>query len=202
VQPTDVVGVVLAAGIGRRFGGFKALVPVGGVRMVDLAVAALAQAGVRDRLVVAHPDWPPAAYDGVDATVTINPDWAEGMGASLRVALGHPLLAGRRGIVLLLADQPGIGAGCVRRVLDAAGGVDPDDTRSALVQAAYAGRRGHPVLLGAAHWIGVREVARGDAGARAYLAAHQDALTVVDCTDVGDDTDVDRPGDLGVPGPG
>lgn len=190
MHPHQVVGVVLAAGVGRRFGGFKALVPINGVRMVDRAVGVLAAAGVSDRIVVAHPGWPSGAVDSVEATVSVNHGWAEGMGSSLRIALAHPLLPGHQGVVVLLADQPCISPGCVRAVLEAA------DDATAAVQAAYQGRRGHPVLLGAAHWAGVSAVARGDAGARRYLETRSAQLRVVDCTGLGDDVDVDEPADL------
>ena len=41
------VGVVLAAGAGRRFGSAKALVVLDGVRLVDRAVATLREAAAR-----------------------------------------------------------------------------------------------------------------------------------------------------------
>lgn len=191
MRPTDVAGVVLAAGEGRRFGGFKALACYQGTRMVDLAVVALAQAGVTERLVVTHPGWPTSSYDEVDATVAVNPDWAQGMGSSLRLALGHPLAQGRSGAVLLLADQPLVGSACVSRVLVAASGTD------ALVQATYSGRRGHPVLIGAEHWAGVVAGAAGDVGARPYLAGHAAQVVLVDCADIGHDADVDTVEELG-----
>ena len=57
--------------------------------------------------------------------------------------------------------------------------------------AVYAGRRGHPVLVGRRHWAGVASGATGDAGARAYLEQHADELVLVEVGDVagGDDLD-------------
>ncbi|NEC96626.1 nucleotidyltransferase family protein, partial [Streptomyces albidoflavus] len=65
-----------------------------------------------------------------------------------------------------------------------------------LAAAAYAGRRGHPVLFGSAHWADVAAGAEGDRGARDYLRARADALTLVECGDVAEPYDIDMPEDL------
>jgi nicotine blue oxidoreductase len=57
----------------------------------------------------------------------------------------------------------------------------------------YGDRRGHPVLLGRDHWDGVAASATGDRGARDYLRAHDDQVTIVPVGDVADDTDLDVP---------
>ncbi|MET9415377.1 nucleotidyltransferase family protein, partial [Streptomyces klenkii] len=67
-----------------------------------------------------------------------------------------------------------------------------------LAAASYGGERGHPVLLAREHWAGVARAADGDRGARAYLRAHADAVTLVECADVADPRDVDVPDDLGL----
>ncbi|MYS09895.1 NTP transferase domain-containing protein, partial [Streptomyces sp. SID6041] len=122
-----------------------------------------------------------------------NPEWGEGMGSSLRAGLAS-LAADPRGVdaaLVLLVDQPGIGAVAVARVRAAYGG------RESLAAASYDGQRGHPVLFGAAHWAGIAELAVGDRGARDYLAAHRDAITPVDCSDVAEPYDIDTEEDLG-----
>jgi CTP:molybdopterin cytidylyltransferase MocA len=65
------------------------------------------------------------------------------------------------------------------------------DGGASLVQAAYQGTPGHPVLLGRLHWDGVLATAHGDRGARDYLAAHQPEL--VECGDLATGHDVDEP---------
>lgn len=117
-----------------------------------------------------------------DATAVVAPGWAEGMGASLRVGLDA--LDGDVALVHLV-DLPGVTAAAVARLVEAADGPDT------LVRAAYDGRPGHPVLIGRAHWAGVREQATGDAGARGYLAAHPAHL--VECGDLATPDDADTP---------
>ena len=73
---------------------------------------------------------------------------------------------------------------------DPAALADPVDTAT-LRRAAYDGTPGHPVLIGRDHWAAVATAARGDRGARDYLAAHATAL--VECGDLATGVDVDSP---------
>ncbi|NLU65965.1 nucleotidyltransferase family protein [Streptomyces sp. HNM0574] len=188
-----VAGLLLAAGGGRRLGGRpKALLPHHGRPLAEHAAAALREGGCDPLYVVLG-----AAADAVRARVRIpgavlldNPGWAEGMGSSLRVGL-RALPPGTEAVLISLVDQPGIGAETVARVR-AAAAAGPDS----LVAAAYSGRRGHPVLFGAAHWRGIAESATGDRGARDYLRAHAPELTLVECADLADPHDIDTPEDL------
>lgn len=108
-------------------------------------------------------------------------DWVDGMGASLRTGLAG--LTGESALVSLV-DLPDVSADVVSRVLAAATGP------AALARATYDGTPGHPVLLGRDHWAGVASAARGDRGARDYLATHE--VTRVECGDLATGRDVDR----------
>lgn len=170
----------------------KALVELDGDVLVRRALRVLADGGCAPLTVVlgaAAADVRAALPPGVDAVVAA--DWAEGMGASLRAGLAA--LAARDPVpdaaLVHLVDLPGVTAAAVARLSAAA--TAPD----ALARAAYGGRPAHPVVLGRAHWEGVRAAAVGDAGARGYLAGHP-ALTLVECGDVADPGDVDTPEQL------
>jgi nicotine blue oxidoreductase len=58
------------------------------------------------------------------------------------------------------------------------------------------GRPRNPVMLGREHWAEVIALAVGDAGARQFLRAHPDLVTVVECGDTGRPDDIDTPADL------
>ena len=169
-------------------GGPKALVEVAGEPLVRRALRALTGGGATPVVVVlgaraaeVRRVLPP----GVDAVEA--PDWADGMGASLRAGL--VALEGRaEAAVVHLVDLPGVPAAAVARLAAVAG---PD----VLARAAYGGRPGHPVLLGCAHWAGVRAAAVGDAGARDYLAGRADVV-LVECGDLAVPDDVDTPEQL------
>jgi CTP:molybdopterin cytidylyltransferase MocA len=194
LTPSATTGLLLAAGAGRRYGMPKALVDTGEGPWVLRSAGALLDGGCRDVLVVTG-----AAADDVEGLVARAGDdrvatircgtWDEGMGESLRSGLTALATRGRtvpRRALVHLVDLPDVGAAVVARVLSCApGGAD------VLARAAYEGRPGHPVLVGAHHWQAVLRQARGDAGARAYLRRATPYL--VECGDLAHGTDVDVP---------
>jgi CTP:molybdopterin cytidylyltransferase MocA len=188
-----VAGLLLAAGGGRRLGGHpKALLPYRGRPLVESAARALRAGGCGPVHVVLGAEAARVAREALlpgCATVE-NPGWAAGMGSSLRAGLAALAGSGADAVVVTLVDQPGVGAAAVARVRAAC------RSRNTLAAAAYQGRRGHPVLLGAGHWEGVARDAVGDRGARGYLRAHQEALLLVECGGVADPYDIDTPDDL------
>ncbi|WPW32242.1 nucleotidyltransferase family protein [Streptomyces atratus] len=192
-QTPMVAGLLLAAGGGRRLGGQpKALLEHRGRPLVEHAVRVLREGGC-DRVHVvlgAAAEEVRARADLAGCTVTVNPEWTEGMGSSLRAGLGTLSGTGADAALVLLVDQPGIGADAVARVRSAY------RSRTSLVAASYDGERGHPVLFGADRWVDVAAGAVGDRGARAYLRAHRDAITLVECSDVAQAYDIDTVEDL------
>ncbi|MFE0105873.1 NTP transferase domain-containing protein [Streptomyces sp. NPDC059009] len=211
-----VAGLLLAAGGGRRLGGRpKALLEHRGRLLVEHAVDVLRAGGCERVHVVLGAagavvrERAAAALAG--CAVVDNPEWAEGMGSSLRAGLAslHGTGAdgtGAHGIgadgigadgttaaaaLVVLVDQPGIGADAVARVRAAY------RSPETLAAAAYEGRRGHPVLFGSAHWAGIAASAVGDRGARSYLKENADAVTLVECGDVAEPYDIDTEADLG-----
>jgi len=119
--------------------------------------------------------------------IVIIEDWAEGMGASLRAGLDALADSDAVAAVVHLVDLPDVRPSVVSRLLGVAG----EDT---LARAAYHGTAGHPVLLGRTHWVGVRESAVGDQGARAYLSTRD--VDEIECGDLSEGTDVDvNPGE-------
>ncbi|WP_327178845.1 nucleotidyltransferase family protein [Streptomyces sp. NBC_01335] len=189
-----VTGVLLAAGGGRRLGGRpKALLTYRGRPLIEHAIRSLRDGGC-DRIVVvlgAAAEEVRARSGLAGCAVTVNPEWRGGMGGSLRAGLAALAGTGADAALVLLVDQPGIGAEAVSRLRAAA------TSRASLAAASYDGTRGHPVLLGADHWAGVSTDATGDQGARAYLREHREALTLVECADVAEAYDIDTPEDLG-----
>ncbi len=192
-----VSGLLLAAGAGRRMGGPKALVrpAPGGPTLLETALHRLRAAGLGHVVVVvgaaADAVAPLAVAGGAD--VVRADDWDEGMGASLRAGLGYLAAAAPevRAVLVTLVDLLDVGPDVHRRVLAETG----DDPDGALARATYGGRPGHPVLLGRAHWPAVVDTARGDRGARRYLAAHP--ARPVECGDLATGRDADTPEALG-----
>ncbi|MDQ1025033.1 CTP:molybdopterin cytidylyltransferase MocA [Streptomyces umbrinus] len=189
----QVAGLLLAAGGGRRLGGRpKALLTHQGHPLVEHAARTLRAGGCTRIHVVLG-----AGADTVRERAVLpgcvlvdNPEWAQGMGSSLRAGLDSLAGTGVRAVLVSLVDQPGIGPEAVARVHAA---YESDET---LAAAAYDGKRGHPVLFGARHWAGIAATATGDRGARAYLKAHEDEIVLVECGDVAQPFDIDTESDL------
>ncbi|PBC46099.1 molybdopterin-guanine dinucleotide biosynthesis protein MobA [Rhodococcus sp. ACS1] len=188
-------GVLLAAGAGSRMGMPKALV-VGadGEPWLARGVRVLSEAGCEPTVVVLGARADEAEHllpGGVPVTVGIADDWQSGMSASLRRGLEvAATFDDVDAVVITLVDLPDLGVDAVRRIVS----VPPGDARSALRQAHYSGRPGHPVLIGRDHWLPLRHGLTGDSGARKYLAAH--GAEAVDCSDLGSGRDVDSPREL------
>ncbi len=121
-----------------------------------------------------------------------NADHPAGMGSSLAVGLTHLLRSTADVALVMLVDLPDVTRDAVDRVVRrACASVAP---QTMLARAAYAGRPGHPVVIGRSHFTGVIAAAVGDVGARDYLAVHQ--VELIECGDVGGGRDVDTPAQL------
>ena len=188
-----VAGLLLAAGGGRRLGGRpKALLEHRNRPLIEHAVRVLRDGGCAPLHVVlgAAADEVRARADLTGCVVTVNTDWDQGMGSSLRAGLAALAGTDADAALVLLVDQPGMTPEAVARVRSAY------RSRSSLAAADYDGERGHPVLFGAGLWADVAASAVGDRGARDYLRAHSDAINRVRCADVAQAYDIDTAEDL------
>ena len=183
---TRVAGVLLAAGEGSRFGQPKALVTLGGQTLAERGARLLRAGGADPVLIIAGA----APVEVGDAETVNNPDWRTGMGSSLRAALRALASADAGAAVIALADQPLVGREAVGRLIAAY------EAGATVAVAAYGGQPRNPVLLAREHWPEVIETATGDQGARAFLRAHPDLVTLVECGDTGRPDDIDTRADL------
>jgi nicotine blue oxidoreductase len=187
MQP-PVAGILLAAGEGSRLGQPKALVEVAGQRLVDRGSRMLRDGGAAPIVVITGA----APVEVPGALIVHNPAWASGMGSSLATGLSalQALPGECDAAVLALADQPLVGSESVRRLIAA------HRAGASIAVAAYDGRPRNPVLIAREHWAEVLTLAQGDAGARPFLRAHPDLVTLIECGDTGSPDDIDTPEDL------
>lgn len=210
-----MAGILLAAGEGSRLGRPKALVELGGQTLAERGVRLLRDGGADPVLVVTGAV--PVRVHG--ARTVHNPDWRTGMGTSLAAGLralgavapgaadetaglngaddgadgAHESVVGAStagAAVIALADQPLVGPEAVRRLITAY------QNGASVAVAAYHGQPRNPVLIGREHWPAVLALATGDTGARPFLRAHPELVTLVECGDTGSPDDVDTPADL------
>ena len=188
---SKVSAVVLAAGAGSRFGGGKLLAPFGGRTLIEATLEGLRGAPLDETIVVVGTEGERlrSLSTASGARVVENRDWAEGMSTSVRAGLGACSPESRAAVVVL-ADQPLVGAGAVGRLVEAF----EDGARVAV--ATYGGELRNPALFAREAWPLLEREMSGDRGARAIFARHPELVTEVPCDDVADPADVDTVEDL------
>lgn len=185
MQPARVAGILLAAGEGKRLGQPKALIELGGTTLAQRGVALLRDGGAAPIVVVTGA----VVVDLPGVLAVDNPRWRSGMGSSL--AAGLATVPGTcTAAVIALVDQPLIGPEAVRRLIAA------HAAGAGVAVATYDGQPRNPVLIAREHWAEVTELAAGDSGARAFLRAHPELVTRVECGDTGRPDDADTRPDL------
>lgn len=192
----NIVGILLAAGSGSRFGGEKLLQPLDDGSAIAVHAARNLLAALPSVVaVVRWGDFPlqdVLEHEGCE--VTMFEGAARGMGASLAHGVGQAREAD--GWVIALADMPRIKPETVRSIVAVLEG------GASVAAPTHGGRRGHPVGFAAS----LRQellALDGDEGARAVLERHRAELKLVECDDPGILIDIDRRDDLArLNGPG
>jgi molybdenum cofactor cytidylyltransferase len=184
-----IVGILLAAGTGSRFGGEKLLHPMpDGVAIAARAARNLLVSGLDVTAVVRSGDFPLAdMLEQEGCVVTVCREAARGMGTSLAHAISTE--RGADGWVVALADMPSIMPATIKSVVAAL-------EQGALIAAPqFQGQRGHPVGFSAALRNELLEL-DGDEGARVVVERHREALKLIDCDDSNVLYDIDRKTDI------
>jgi molybdenum cofactor cytidylyltransferase len=182
-----VTAILLAAGSSRRFGGPKLLAPWRGRPLYEHALEALTAAPeIAETLLVAQPGF--AAAPRPRCRFVANPDHAEGMGSSLRA--GVRAAEESDAYLIALADMPAVTPALIAALVACY-----REAGRAIVLPVCRGRRGHPVMIGAALREELLAVA-GDVGAREIVRAHPELVGTFETEDEAVLFDVDRPADL------
>jgi molybdenum cofactor cytidylyltransferase len=195
-----VVGLLLAAGFGRRFdaGGRRnkllARLPDG---QTIVAAAARALCSVLDHVAVVVPSKSAlleAALSDLPVRLIRNARADEGMGASIATGITELEAAfpHARGWLIALGDMPFVAPATI---LTISGAVGP---QGRIVAAGHGGRRGHPVAFerSLSAELGTLD---GDVGANVLMGRY--GVRIIDCGDPGVIRDIDTPGDLQAAGP-
>lgn len=185
-----IAAVILAAGRSSRMApANKLLTEIDGRKMVERAVDAALASQARPVVVVTGHEAARVrdALGRRDVAVIENPDFAEGLAASIRAGLSA-LSSDIDGAVFVLADMPRVTAAHIDRLIAA---FNPVEGRAICVPT-YRAKRGNPVLWAARFFPEMRALT-GDAGARVLLGEHADQVCEVEMPDDGVLIDVDTP---------
>lgn len=166
------VALIVANDPGTGFDRSKYLEPVKGSPLIERVVAEARTWPVDDVVVVLGPDADDIieSTDLGETTIAVDPEWKEGIAASLRVGIDL-LMRGPATdrIVVALGDQPGIDASTVAALLD---------RRATAVVPKYRYRRGWPVVLSSDRWDQLLGL-EGPIGLHDLLESHPDGVEEV-----------------------
>ena len=197
-----IAALVLAAGESRRMGDANKLtIPVDGTPMVARVVDALQQSRAQRVIVITghEPGRIEEALSGRDVEFVHNPDYAEGIGSSVRMGI-TALDDDADGALVALGDMPWVSTEVINRLVDA---FTTDGDLSIFIPM-FGGKRGNPVLWGARHFPELLALS-GDVGGKALFDRHATAICYVNVESASVNTDVDTPGalqKLGIQGDG
>ncbi len=184
-----IAGIVLAAGLSRRMGQAKLLLPLQGRPVVSHVAERLLAAGLERVIVVAGREHPAigSALAGLPVDLAVNPHPEAGQSGSIRVGIGA-LPPGTQAALIALGDQPFLAREIIPALLAAL-----ERTGKAIVAPRYREGRGNPVLFTRETFPELRGLS-GDEGARSVIERDPRRVALVDF-DLPMPQDLDTPAD-------
>jgi molybdenum cofactor cytidylyltransferase len=188
-----IAAVVLAAGRSIRMGAVNKLIAeIGGKPLVRIAAEqALASRASPVIVVTGHEHGRvEQALNGLPVKLVHNPDYAEGLGTSLKAGIAA-VPDDADGAIVCLGDMPQVNAALIDKLIAAF-----DPARGALVVVpSIAGRRGNPVVWSRRFFHDLMAI-DGDIGARHLIGSYAEAVVEVPLEGDAALTDVDTPESL------
>lgn len=191
---SDVAIIILAAGMSRRLGRPKQVLPLGGEPIVAHVGRRARQAKARRVMAVvggAREETMVALEDIVDEII-VNNDFAAGQGTSIAAGVRYldstsHLLGSCEAVIFLLADQPGIDPAIIDAV------IDTWEEGAHIVMTQYRDHTAHPVLFDRTYWPELSRLA-GEQGGKAVIDRHREDVAKV-IVDANAPRDVDTEAD-------
>lgn len=168
VETLTIAGLVLAAGKASRMGegGHKLLAEFDSEPLVRRSARVVHEGGALPVVAVTghRRQAIEEALSGLEVIPVHNPDYASGMASSLVSGILAPGIAEADGVLVMLADMPGVSSADISAMLAA---FRAGQGRS-IVRAVSQGKRGNPVILPRSTFAAIRRL-EGDTGARAII---------------------------------
>ncbi len=166
-----ICAIVLAAGLSRRMGAQKVLLPFGGKTVIAHIVDQLLASAVDEVYVVTghQGERVGGALSGRPVSIVNNPDYESGMLSSVRCGL-RALPRQCRAVLVVLGDQPSVTSQLVDLMLQSL-----NTTEKRILVPFHDGRRGHPILFSELYREEIL-THYDDVGLRGLLHAHPDEV--------------------------
>lgn len=157
----NVTAIILAAGESKRLGQPKQLIQIGNETLIDRSIRIVREAGVTHIVVVLGANQDAIRKSArLDATITVNNDWQNGMASSISNGL-NVLPAETEAALILNCDQPAVTAAHLQALIAAL-------SQTTMAASTYADRIGTPAAFLRQHFDELKSL-RGDQGARGLL---------------------------------
>lgn len=190
MKNSAISAVVPAAGLSKRMGRFKPLLPLGPSRTIERVVSFFQAADVDDILVVTghRAAEVRAVIEPLDVRCVENPEYRQGMFTSVQA--GIRALSGKcRAFFIHPADTPLVRPQTVRRLMTAF-----RDASATILYPTFSGLRGHPTLIDIGLGPGILEWS-GGGGLSAFLQHHEAESLELPVADEAVLLDLDTPED-------
>ena len=175
---TGIWAIILAAGESRRMGSPKMLLPFGEVTVIEKVVENVLAAGAEGTMIVLGSD-----SDEIMKLITrfpvrlcFNDNYISGMLSSVQCGF-KSLPNACRAALIVPGDQPMIGAGEIRKVIEAW-----NASGKGIVMPACNGKRGHPLVVDMKYFADILSLP-GEDGLRALSERHPDDVLEVQTDD-------------------
>ena len=187
--PSPTGGLIVAAGLSKRMGEFKPMLPLGDSTIIRTVITKLSAAGCNPVVLVTghRADELTAHVGDLEAVCLFNPDYATSdMFRSVCIGLEYLRDKAER-FFFLPGDIPLFKTETLDLLLRE---MDKSDAR--VIIPTHDGRKGHPLLMNNRIISDILDY-RGEMGLRGALSALGDGVRVVSVADIGITLDADRP---------
>jgi len=182
MEKRPTAGIILAAGMSRRFGKLKQLLEIGDSTILSMVIDAVMKSDLEKVLLVLGHQADAVRASLVDKLLNsriitvLNPHYEEGMSTSLKCGLME-IEAEFPSIMVLMGDQPLLGHEVINLVLRSFRASDKD-----ICVPVYKGKRGLPVCFTRRFYNNILGIT-GDMGAREIIGKNPEDVQTVELED-------------------
>ena len=186
MSESPVAAIILAAGASERFGQPKMLLDWRGKPLIAHVADVVLASPARPVVIVlgAHAEEIRRALGERSVQIVVNPNWREGMSASVRAGLAA-LPSDVAATLFVLGDQPNITPELLARLI-----ARFRETNAPIVEPRFRDRPGSPALFSRAMFAELTQIT-GDKGGRSLIKKYAERVAVVQVNDLTALEDID-----------
>jgi len=183
-----IVGIILAAGEGKRIGKSKLNLPLGSKRVIEWVLEAAKLSSLDKVILVVRPKDEGISKIGKKwgVEIVLNPDFYQGMSTTIQKALLKLDSQEVEGFFLILGDQPLITSKIINKLIKS---FSPG--KGEIVVPYFEDKRGNPTLFDIC-WKDELMAITGDVGGRVLIKAHPEKVKRINISDKAILFDIDK----------